>query len=263
MRSTEEFVPIERVVAAQRGDRAALQQLIADHLTMLYNVAGRALGGHADAEDVVQETLLRVVENISSVRDPSRFSGWLLAIVHRQVAERMRRRQAAAARLRPLDAARELADPGADFTDATILRLGLSGQRRQVVEAVRWLDPDDRFVLSLWWLEVAGAITRADLATALGATAGHAAVRVKRMRDQLDLSRRIVDALRARPLCPELAAAVARWDGRPGSVWRKRLGRHLRDCRTCSASARDLAPPEALLTGLAMLPLPPSLCGLS
>jgi len=260
MRSPEALVPVERVVAAQRGDRAALQRLIADHLTMVYNVAGRALGGHADVDDVVQETLLRVVENISGVRDPARFSGWVLAIVHRQVADRMRRRQAATARVGPLDdAAARIPDPDADFADATILRLGLSGQRRQVVEAARWLDPGDRFLLSLWWLEVAGAITRADLVTALETTPGHAAVRVKRMRDQLELSRRIVDALTAGPRCPDLARVAADWDGVPSPVWRKRLSRHLRDCRACSGDARRLVPPEALLAGLAMLPLPPSL----
>ena len=259
MRGSEAIVPVERVVAAQRGDRAALQHLIADHLTMLYNVAGRALSGHADVDDVVQETLLRVVENISSVRDPARFSGWILAIVQRQIAERIRRRQATTNRTRPLDDARELADPGADFAETTILRLGLSGQRRQVVEAVRWLDPDDRILLSLWWLEVAGTITRADLVTALATTPGHAAVRVKRMRDQLELSRCIVDALGADPRCPQLADAAQGWDGRPSPVWRKRLGRHLRGCGACSAYGRRLAPPEALLAGLAMLPLPPSL----
>jgi RNA polymerase sigma factor (sigma-70 family) len=263
MRSPEALVPVERVLAAQRGDRAALQQLIADHLTMLYNVAGRALDGHADVDDVVQETLLRVVENISSVQYPARFSGWILAIVHRQVAERMRRRQAATARTSSLEAAQEVADPGADFVDATILRLGLSGQRRQVVEAVRWLDPDDRFLLSLWWLEVAGTITRADLVTALGTTAGHAAVRIKRMRDQLELSRRIVGALDADPRCPQLAEVVQAWDGAPSPVWRKRLGRHLRDCHVCPAYGRRLAPPQALLAGLAMLPLPASLVAYS
>ncbi|MEU4245339.1 sigma-70 family RNA polymerase sigma factor [Actinoplanes sp. NPDC026619] len=263
MRSPEALVPVERVRAAQRGDRAALEQLIADHLTMLYNVAGRALGGHADVDDVVQETLLRVVENISAVRDPARFSGWILAIVHRQVAERIRRRQAVTARTSSLEAASEVADPGADFADATILRLGLSGQRRQVVEAVRWLDPGDRFLLSLWWLEVAGTIGRADLVTALGTGAGHAAVRIKRMRDQLELSRCIVGALDAEPRCPQLAEVVQIWDGNPGPVWRKRLGRHLRDCRICPADGRRLAPPEALLAGLAMLPLPASLAACS
>ncbi len=44
--------------------------------------------------------------------------------------------------------------------DLTILRLGLSGQRREVAEATRWLDEDDRELLALWWQEAAGELTR-------------------------------------------------------------------------------------------------------
>jgi RNA polymerase sigma factor (sigma-70 family) len=259
MRTPGMTATADRVIAAQRGDRAALGELIESHLTLLYNVAGRALNGHADVDDVVQETLLRVVENLPSVREPARFSGWLLAIVHRQIAERGRRRRAAVERGKSLETVVEVADPGADFTDATVLRLGLSGQRRQVVEAVRWLDPDDRFVLSLWWLEVAGALSRDDLAVALGITAGHAAVRIKRMRDQLELARCIVGVLSARPICPDLAVLLGTWDGEPGPVWRKRLGRHLRDCRACGPYRSRLVPPDRLLAGLAMVPVPPSI----
>src|SRR5207237_266820 len=80
----------------------------------------------------------------------------------------------------------DTADPGADFEDLTIVRLGLSGQRRQTAEASRWLDPGDRDLLSLWWLEAAGELTRAELAAGLELTPQHAAVRVQRMKAQLD-----------------------------------------------------------------------------
>ncbi len=59
---------------------------------------------------------------------------------------------------RPLDepAARE----ATDFAGLTVLRLQLEGQRREVAEAVRRLDDEERRLLSLWWLEVAGARCR-------------------------------------------------------------------------------------------------------
>lgn len=263
MRSHGASPMADRVVAAQRGDREALATLVEDHLDMLYNVAGRALNEQADVDDVVQETLLRVVENISTVREPDRFSGWILAIVHRQIAERIRYRRSSAPRSNPLELAADQPDPGADFADLTVLRLRLIGQRRQVVEAVRWLEPGDRLLLSLWWLEAAGRITRADLVAALGTTATHAAVRIKRMRDQLDLARWIVSALDARPRCSDLPALLESWSGRPSPVWRKRLARHVRGCATCAEHVRHFVPPDALLAGVAMLPLPPSLAAAS
>jgi uncharacterized protein YkwD len=46
------------------------------------------------------------------------------------------------------------------------------------------------------------------------------------------------------------------WDGRPSPLWRKRIAKHIRGCRECADRHRDLAPPEALLAGLVMVPLP-------
>lgn len=95
----------------------------------------------------------------------------------------------------PLDAA----DPGADFVDLTILRLELSDRRRETALATRRLDPDDRELLALWWLEAAGEMSRAELVAAIGLTPGHTSVRVQRMKQQLETARTIVRPLAAMP----------------------------------------------------------------
>ncbi|NEE18040.1 RNA polymerase, partial [Streptomyces sp. SID7499] len=46
------------VIAARQGDRAAGERLAAQYLPLVYNVVGRALNGHPDVDDVVQETML-------------------------------------------------------------------------------------------------------------------------------------------------------------------------------------------------------------
>src|SRR4051795_4154467 len=77
---------------AQAGDRRALDELVAGWLPLVYNVVGRALNGHADVDDVVQETMLRAVDNLGSLRDPDSFRSWLVAIAMRQIRDRARRR---------------------------------------------------------------------------------------------------------------------------------------------------------------------------
>ncbi|MDX2541983.1 RNA polymerase sigma factor [Streptomyces sp. WI04-05B] len=236
------------IAAAQAGDRRALDELVAGWLPLVYNIVGRALNGHADVDDVVQETMLRAVENLGSLRDPDSFRSWLVAIAIRQIRDRARRR--------PTDALRdETADEAADFAELTVLRLQLEGQRREVAEAVRWLDDEDRQLLSLWWLEVAGELSRRELAAAVGISRQHTAVRVQRMKERLEASRGIVRALDG--ACPDLREATARWDGVPDSVWRKRLARHIRGCAYCANPGEAVVvPAERLLVGIALVPVP-------
>jgi len=242
------------VLAAQRGDKDALDALTAGYLPLVYNIVGRAMNGHPDVDDVVQETMLRAVRGVGELRDPSAFRSWLVAIAMRQVRDSYRDRLA-----RPPAVEFDAAVP--DFTDRTIERLGLSGQRLQTAEATRWLDDDDRPVLALWWQEAAGEVTRADLAAGLGLTMAHAAVRVQRMKERLVTSRTIVHALGRAPRCPDIAAITAGWDEEPSPLWRKRLARHVRDCTWCLAGTADMIPAERLLAGLPLLAVPAALAG--
>jgi RNA polymerase sigma factor (sigma-70 family) len=248
---------VSLVLAAQAGDRRAVEQLVSAHLPLVYNVVGRALSGHPDVDDIVQETMFRALRELGTLRSPRSFRTWLVAIAVRQVSTHLHRRRATAKRTAPLDEAAGM--PGADFEDLTILRLGLSGQRRQAALASRWLDRGDRALLSLWWLEAAGHLTRTDLAGAMGLTAPHAGVRVQRMLEQLELSRSLVAALAARPRCAGLGAVTARWDGRPSPLWRKRIGRHVRTCAACSRASEGMVPSSRLLVGLVLLPVPVAL----
>ncbi|MFD8614225.1 sigma-70 family RNA polymerase sigma factor [Streptomyces sp. NPDC059631] len=240
------------VAAARRGDPAARDRLVSAYLPLVYNVVGRALNGHADVDDVVQDTLLRALSGLDGLRDPARFRAWLVAIAMNQVR---RRWSVAQRRPLPLDAAAVDAVEG-DFAELTILRLGLSGQRREVAEAARWLDPSDRQVLSLWWLETAGELTRGEVAEALGLSRAHTGVRVQRVKEQLDVCRQVVRATGSRDGCRTLAALTRTWDGTPGSLWRKRIARHLRGCDRCARSARDLLPVDGLLAGMGLVAVP-------
>lgn len=235
------------VSAAQDGDRQALDELVAGWLPLVYNIVGRALNGHADVDDVVQETMLRAVDNLGSLRDPDSFRSWLVAIAMRQIRDRARRST-------PARLDESAPHEAADFAELTVLRLRLEGERREVAEAARWLDDEDRQLLSLWWLEVAGDLTRRELAEAVGISRQHAAVRVQRMKERLEASRGIVRALDG--ACPDLRELTARWTGRPDSVWRKRLARHIRGCGYCGDARESVVPAERLLVGIALVPLP-------
>ncbi len=255
VRSREAEPEAARVTAAAEGDRQALEALLADYLPLIYNIVGRAMDGHPDVDDVVQETMLRAVKGLPALREPERFRSWLVAIAVRQVRDSWQARQARPRAGLPEDTVAQ-ADPQADFADLTILRLDLSGQRREAVEATRWLEETDRETLSLWWMEAAGQLSRGDWAAADGLDPHQAAVRVARVKERLEAARSVLRALAASPRCAELTSLLPSWDGRPSALWRKRLNRHVRDCPYCMSARGSLMPAEGLLGQLALVPLP-------
>ncbi|MFF8593212.1 sigma-70 family RNA polymerase sigma factor [Streptomyces sp. NPDC015220] len=241
------------VTAAREGDPAAQDALVGAHLPLVYNIVGRALNGSVDVDDVVQDTMLRALDGLAGLRAPESFRSWLVAIAMNRVRAHWRDRRPAPG---GVEEAAEVADPGADFVDLTMLRLQLSGQRQETARATRWLEEDDRALLSLWWLECTGELTRSEVAQALKLPPQHTAVRVQRMKAQLEAARVVVRALDARPGCAELEDALAGWDGRPSALWRKRIARHARECVRCAGLWSGLMPAEGLLAGLALVPVP-------
>src|SRR5260370_873369 len=78
---------VRRVIAAEAGDEQARGTLLSEYLPLIYNIVGRALNGHADVDDVVQETMLRAVRGLRDLRDPAAFRSWLVAVAVRQLRD--------------------------------------------------------------------------------------------------------------------------------------------------------------------------------
>ncbi|MFJ6658383.1 RNA polymerase sigma factor [Streptomyces sp. NPDC091377] len=245
----------ELVVAALNGDQRAQDELVAVCLPLVYKIVGRALNGHHDVDDVVQETMLRVLRSLGSLKAPSRYQSWLVAITMNQIRQHWRDRDRRDATVRSAqDEVGQLADPGADVAGVTVLRLGLEDQRREAAEAARWLSAEDQGLLMLWGMEARGELTRAEVVAALKLSPQHTAVRVQRMKAQLETARLVVRTLSAQPRCVLLAHLTAPWDNTPSALWRKRVARHARQCAYCAGLQRGLVPAERLLVGLGSKP---------
>lgn len=70
----------ELVIAAQRGISPAIDELFMRHRSLLYGVVRRLTVSAEDADDMVQDTMLRAFVNIGRFREEARFSSWLIAI---------------------------------------------------------------------------------------------------------------------------------------------------------------------------------------
>jgi RNA polymerase sigma-70 factor (ECF subfamily) len=81
------------VGAACAGDRAALNRLLAGARPRLLAVALRMVKDRDDAEDVVQEALLKVCRHLTHFEARSAFTTWLHRIVVNAALDRLRRQQ--------------------------------------------------------------------------------------------------------------------------------------------------------------------------
>jgi RNA polymerase sigma factor (sigma-70 family) len=97
----------EIVRSARAGDRRAWERLYARFTPMLRRIAGSYRLAPADAEDAVQTTWLRLVDNIARVREPAAVGAWLAITARREALRTLQRgvRELPSAEPQPLDEA--------------------------------------------------------------------------------------------------------------------------------------------------------------
>lgn len=62
------------------GDRAALSTLLGRYQPFVFNLALKMYGNRADAEDLTQEVVIKVITSLKSFRADAKFSTWLYRI---------------------------------------------------------------------------------------------------------------------------------------------------------------------------------------
>jgi RNA polymerase sigma factor (sigma-70 family) len=154
----------ERLVrAASAGDQAAWSALVARFDQHLRWVARRhGLGAH-DADDVAQETLLRLFKNIARIRDRRALAGWLRTTARRESVRAAR----AGERERPTEA-----DLGAALAppDDPLAALDAADRAAALTRALERLPDRHRRLMAALFAEPAP--TYAELSAQLGVPIG-------------------------------------------------------------------------------------------
>src|SRR5688500_4405303 len=80
------------VVAAQGGDRAALDRLLRTHHDRLAALCHRLCGNPTDAADATQEALIAIVRGLPRFDGRARFSTWAYRVATNACLDELRRR---------------------------------------------------------------------------------------------------------------------------------------------------------------------------
>ena len=159
-----------RVAAAGGTDPAAFAALVAPVWPRVIAVVARMVGND-DAEDVVQEAVLRGFLSFSSLRDQARFDAWVCGVAV-NVAKMWIRSRAAEAR----------AVAAADLSTSGQLTVDESGLLEVVRDAVAVLPAAQRDVVLLHYID---DLSCEEVANVLGVSPGAVRVRLHRARGEL------------------------------------------------------------------------------
>ncbi|RME22862.1 MAG: RNA polymerase sigma factor [Candidatus Zixiibacteriota bacterium] len=87
-----ESVPklVQRFVS---GDSAAFAEIVARYRQKLYSVAYRVLGNHLDADEVVQETFVRIYHRRKELADVTNFTSFLIRIATNYAIDLLRKKR--------------------------------------------------------------------------------------------------------------------------------------------------------------------------
>jgi RNA polymerase sigma-70 factor (ECF subfamily) len=78
---------------ARKGDQHAFAELVGLYKDKIYHLAYRMLNNRHEAEDIVQETFLRVYTNLDRYDPSQKFSTWLYRIGTNLCIDRLRKRK--------------------------------------------------------------------------------------------------------------------------------------------------------------------------
>ena len=88
------FVDEEKLIArAMRGDAAAFNELMAAHEKRMYAVALRMCANTEDAQDCLQEAMLRIYRGMDSFKGQASFATWIYRITMNTCLDELRRRK--------------------------------------------------------------------------------------------------------------------------------------------------------------------------
>lgn len=152
------------------------EQVARQHGRFLYSVAYRLAGNHDDAQDLVQEVLVRVERGLATYR-PGSMEGWLSRIATNAFLDDVRRRTR-----RPLDLVGDDLDRVASTAPAVDETLASESLPDDIQAALRTLPEEYRAAVVL--CDVVG-LTYDEIADTLSVPVGTVRSRIHRGRTQL------------------------------------------------------------------------------
>ncbi len=164
------------------GDETAFTTLVKKHQKHVHALAWRKIGDFHIAEDITQETFLKVHQNLPTLKELERFPGWLYVIATRCCIARLRKKRLHAQLVEDIDLMRKGKDTYSQHVADEQAKTITEAQREVVKKLLAKLQESDRTIITLYYF---GEMTCEEISKFLGVSANTIKSRLSRARQRL------------------------------------------------------------------------------
>jgi len=161
---------LRKIFRSLASPRHRFTALLHPHIDIMYRMAWRWTGSEADAEDIVQDVLIRLADRVEEMEHIDQLRPWLLKILYRRYVDHYRSRQRS-----PLEYQSDMpsnSDPYEDEPTGSLLldqhpdhrdHIHSLQLKRSLQAALEQLDEDQRAVIMLHDVEGYTAVEAAEI----------------------------------------------------------------------------------------------------
>ncbi|RKU09711.1 hypothetical protein C6501_15010 [Candidatus Poribacteria bacterium] len=199
----EDVELVHRILA---GDETAFVSLVEKYQKQVHALAWRKIGDFHIAEEITQDTFLKVYQKLATLKDPNQFSGWLYVIATRQCLTWLRKKRIETESLEGADT--EWIDESAysRYVAEEHAKTTVETQREVVKKLLAKLKESERTVMTLHYF---GEMTVEEISRFLGVSTSAIKLRLHRARQRLKKEEPMIrEALSNFQLSPNLTENI-------------------------------------------------------
>ena len=173
---------VELIQSSLIGDENAFAKLVRKYQKQVHALAWRKVGDFHIAEEITQDTFLRVYKKLATLKDPRRFAGWLYRIAARQCHAWLRKKRTQTQPLEDTDI--ELIEGGtySQYIAEEQEKAATEARRDIAQRLLARLQESERTVVTLHYF---GEMTCEEISRFLGVSASTVKSRLRRARHRL------------------------------------------------------------------------------
>jgi len=137
---------IDRVI---NGDTSAFAVLADQYKVMVFSLALKMLKNREEAEEVTQDSFLKVYKSLAKYKGESKFSTWLYTITYNTCLDRIRKNK----RAQPVVAIDDYTEQQITSLDNTLDGMEAKERKQMIQDCLNLLPAEDSFLLTLFYFE--------------------------------------------------------------------------------------------------------------